>query len=67
MSKTSSAAKRKYNEKAYDRFTVSVKKGDKEKIAAFATARGESLNGLVSRAIAELMERESAEQKEAAE
>ena len=64
MSKTSSAVKRKYNEKAYDRFTVSVKKGDKEKIVAFAAARGESLNGFINRVIADAMARESAEQEE---
>jgi len=64
MGKTSSAAKRKYNDKAYDRFTISVRKGDKEKIAEHAAARGESLNGLISRAIAELMEREKTEPEE---
>jgi len=64
MGKTSSAAKRKYNEKVYDRFTVSVKKGDKEKIATFAAAQGESLNGFINRAIADLMARESTEQEE---
>ena len=64
MSKTSSAAKRKYNDKAYDRFTVSVKKGDKEKIAAFAAERGESLNGFINQLIADVMERGEAKQEE---
>ncbi|MCL2445912.1 MAG: antitoxin [Oscillospiraceae bacterium] len=64
MGKTSSAAKNRYNEKAYDRVHVVVTKGQKEVIAAFATARGESLNGFINRAIAEAMERENAEQEE---
>ena len=64
MGKTSSAAKRKYNEKAYDRLTVSVKKGDKDKISEHAAGRGESMNAFICRAIADVMAREKAEQEE---
>lgn len=50
-------ANRKYNEKAYDRITVSVPKGEREKIRAAAQAAGESLNGYIVSAITEKMER----------
>ena len=64
MGRTSSASKNKYNDKAYDRLYVVVAKGLKEKIAKHAAARGESLNGFINRAIADLMEREGSEQEE---
>lgn len=48
-------AVQKYNKKAYDRVSVVVKKGQKEHIAAFAEAHGESLNGYINRLIAEDM------------
>ncbi len=58
MGKTSSAVKDKYNKKTYDEIKTRVKKGEKEIIAQFATARGESLNGFINRAIRETMERD---------
>lgn len=42
-------ANRKYNEKAYDRISVTVPKGRKAEIEAFAIARGESVNGIINR------------------
>ena len=63
MGKTSTAAKRKYNEKAYDRMSLVVKKGKKDIIAAHAKANGESVNGFINRAIDETMERDAADKK----
>ena len=56
MGKTSSAAKQRYNEKAYDRLAITVPKGRKEEIKAHADANGESINGFVNRAIDEAMQ-----------
>ena len=53
-------AKNKYNAKAYDSLRIVVKKGRKEIIKAHAEARGESINGFVSRAIDEAMARDAA-------
>ena len=68
MSKTSAAVKNRYNEKAYDRIYLIVKKGEKEQITEHAEKRGESVNGFINRAIKETMERDrgtsSGEQKE---
>ena len=45
MSKTSAAVKNRYNAKAYDRITVVVKRGEKERLKAKAQALGKnSLN-----------------------
>jgi len=48
-------ANRKYNEKAYDRVALTVPKGDKEKIKAFAEGQGLSMNAFVNAAIQEKM------------
>lgn len=40
MSKTSAAVKNRYNEKNYDRISVVVPKGDKERITAQANLKG---------------------------
>jgi len=63
LGKTSTTSKAKYNAKAYDRLYITVHAGKKEEIQDFATARGESLNGFINRAIVEAMERESATQE----
>ena len=55
--KTSSAVKQRYNEKAYDRLAITVPKGHKDTIQAAASAQGESLNGFVNTAIDERIER----------
>ena len=46
--KTSSAVKQRYNEKAYDRLAVSIPKGLKQAVEAHAKRKGESVNGLVN-------------------
>lgn len=51
MSKTSSAAKRKYNNKAYDQIQVFIPKGEKDIIKAHAEQCGESVNAFIKRAI----------------
>lgn len=47
MGRTSTASKRKYNEKAYDRISVTVPKGMKDDIKAFADSQGQSVNALI--------------------
>lgn len=51
MGKTSSAAKRRYNDKAYDRLFITVAKGEKEEIKARADKNGESVNAYINRLI----------------
>ena len=41
-------ANRKYNEKAYDRVSVTIPKGRKEAVEAHAESKGESVNGLIN-------------------
>lgn len=53
MSKTSAATKNKWNAKTYDRISLFVPKGEKEKIKAAAEERGQSVNGLISEAVKE--------------
>jgi len=45
--KTSNESKKKYNEKAYDRIQLVVKKGQRDKIKAHAAALGISLNSYI--------------------
>jgi predicted HicB family RNase H-like nuclease len=47
-----------YIAKTYDRINLTVPKGDKEKIKAFAESQGESVNGFINRLIAEAMQKE---------
>lgn len=56
--KTSAESINRYMEKAYDRITMLVKKGQKEEIKAHAAAQGESVNAFIKRAIQETMERD---------
>lgn len=46
---------RAYNEKAYDRISVTVPKGRKEEIEAFARLTGESVNGIINRLLMQAM------------
>lgn len=55
MSKTTSAVKRKYNEKAYDRVTVFIKSGQKEKLKQIAAEHTMSLNEMLNTAIKEYL------------
>lgn len=45
-----------FNAKNYDRISLMIPKGEKEKIKAFAEAKGESLNGFINRLISEAMQ-----------
>ena len=49
--KTSAASKNKWILKTYDRINLTVPKGKKAEIQAFAANRGESVNGFINRAI----------------
>lgn len=60
--RASAASKNKWNAKAYDRINLTVPKGRKELIKAYAEGRGESVNGFIGRAISETMERDKAAQ-----
>ena len=53
MSKTSTAAKTRYNEKAYDRVYLSVPKGMKEELQAAADKAGKSLRSYIIDALNE--------------
>lgn len=61
MGKTSAAAKNRYNDKAYDRINLTVKKGDKEKIQVCALEHGESVNAYINRLIREDMAKKEEE------
>ena len=57
VSKAHIKAVTKYDRKAYDKITLRLKKGEKEKIQVKATSEGESLNGYIVKAINEKMEK----------
>jgi hypothetical protein len=57
MGKTSTASKAKYNAKNYDRLAITVRKGQREKIKAYAERNGESINSYINRLIIEDMEK----------
>lgn len=63
MGKTSTASKQRYNEKAYDRIALTVKKGEKDRLKAHAEQQGETLNGFINRAITETIERDTNEKE----
>jgi len=48
QSKAHIKASNKYNTKAYDRININVKKGEREKIKAYAESKGKSLNTYVT-------------------
>lgn len=58
MGKTSAAVKNKWNDKAYDRINLTVPKGKKEIVKAYADSNGESVNAFINRAIDEAMGKE---------
>jgi hypothetical protein len=47
MGRTSSAVKNRYNDKAYDRVTLAVPKGSREKWKAYAETKGKSLTQFI--------------------
>ena len=53
--KTSTAVKRRYNEKAYDRLAVTIPKGQKATVEAHAQSKGLSINGLINTLLREDM------------
>ena len=53
----STRAKRKYNEKNYDRLTMNIKKGRKDELKTIADGQGLSLNAFILTAIDEKIER----------
>ena len=60
VSKAQQKAQNKWIAKAYDRVNLTLPKGQKDVVQAHATARNESVNGFIGRAIAETMARDNA-------
>lgn len=59
VSKAQQAAVNKYVKSNYDRINVTLAKGQREIIKAHAEARGESVNGFITRAIENQLERDN--------
>lgn len=55
MPKKQTEWSRAYNEKAYDRISITVPKGRKQEIEAHAKEQGETVNGLVNTLLREDM------------
>ena len=51
---------KRWDAKNLDRMSIALPKGSKEEIKSHAEKRGESVNGFISRAIKETIEREKA-------
>ncbi len=58
-SKAQQKAQNKWIAKAYDRVNLTLAKGRKAEIKAHAEAQGESVNGFITRAIDETIERDA--------
>lgn len=65
-SKAQQKAVTKYVKAKYDRFGLTMPKGNLDTIKSHAEARGESTNAFIGRAIQETMERDTGGQQEAA-
>lgn len=63
VSKKQQASVHKYVKEHYDRISVTVPQGKKDKIRDHAEAQGESINGFINRAIDEQMERDKKDQE----
>lgn len=61
MGKAATKAKNKYNDENYERISLVVPKGEKDKIKEHAEANGESVNGFINRAIRETIEMDNIE------
>lgn len=59
--KAQQKAVNKYVRENYDRFLLTMPRGQKETIRTHAVARGESVNAFIARAIRETMERDQAQ------
>lgn len=57
--KANQRAVNKYKKNNYDRIEITVPKGQRAVFQAYASTRGESVNGFIGRAILEAMERDS--------
>jgi uncharacterized protein (DUF1778 family) len=57
--KASAASKNAWNAKNYDRINLTVPKGQKDLIKAYAESQGKSVNGFINEAIEEKLERET--------
>lgn len=55
----------KYRKKAYDRFSVVFKKGDRDIYKEYAASRGKSLNGIIVELLKREMERDMEAQEDA--
>lgn len=53
--KTSTAVKRRYNEKVYARLNITIPKNRKDELEEFAKTHGGSVNGLVNQLLREAM------------
>lgn len=62
VSKAQQKAVAKYVKAKYDRFGLTMPKGQLDVIKAHSEALGESVNGFINRAISETMERDEAAQ-----
>ena len=51
---------KRWDAKNLDRLSIALPKGSKDEIKAHAESKGESVNGFISRAIKETIEREKA-------
>ena len=61
VSKAQQRAVHKYVKANYDRLELTMPKGKKDVIKAAAQAQGESVNGYITRAVDERLEREGVE------
>lgn len=59
ISRAQRVASRRWIRRNYDLITLRVPKGQRDELKACAASTGESMNGLIRRAIRELAERES--------
>jgi predicted HicB family RNase H-like nuclease len=60
VSKAQVKAQTKWETKVYDKVLLRLKKGEREKIISSAELQGKSLNGYITEAINEKIEREGA-------
>jgi len=58
ISKAQAKAQTKWEAKVYDKVLLRLKKGEREKITATAETQGKSLNGYITEAVNEKMQRE---------
>ena len=67
VSKAQQRAVNKYMAANYDRINLTMPRGKKEEIKAYAEAQGKSVNGYINEAIHEKMERDKTASKSAEE